>query len=255
MAAEEQASREPRLRVGAKHAVVIGATGLVGESLVAELLRHGAYARVTAVARDRASLTRRHGSRLDTVPWPPLAHGAPLAAVREAAEGLLPDGDDLYSCLGTTRRQAGSAERFAWIDRTLNLGFAQAAAARGFRQYALVSSAGADPRSLWLYPRVKGELEVAVKALPFWGLYLFRPGLLLGQRRDPRLGERLAEPLVRLARRVAPRGLGARVGTPADELARAMTVAMQSTRGGVRTFAAEEIPVLAEARLPEMPRP
>ena len=80
---------------------------------------------------------------------------------------------NIFCCLGTTIKQA---------------------VANGAEQFGLVSAVGADPRSRVFYSRAKGEAEVAVRGFPFRAVYLLRPSLLLGKRREFRLGERIAAP-------------------------------------------------------------
>ena len=67
----------------------------------------------------------------------------------------------------------------------------------GVDTLALVSSVGADSKSMAFYPRVKGEIEEALSRLQFSRLFILRPGLLLGSRNEFRLGEALATPLMR----------------------------------------------------------
>lgn len=74
---------------------------------------------------------------------------------------------------------------------------ASQALARGARQFLLVSSLGANPRSRIFYSRVKGETEAAVSALPFEGRQIFRPSILTGERSEHRTGERLGIALMR----------------------------------------------------------
>ncbi len=96
----------------------------------------------------------------------------------------------------------------------------------------LVSAIGADPESRVFYSRVKGEAEAAVRKLPYRATQMFRPSLLLGQRAEFRLGERiamLAAPLLSLIlvgrlRRYRP--------IQAATVARAMvTLAREAPRG------------------------
>lgn len=101
--------------------------------------------------------------------------------------------DEAYGCLGTTRKDAGSAEAFRAVDLDLALAFARAAKAGGARRFGLVSSAGADAGSSFLYPRTKGEAEKAVAGLGFETVVIARPSLLLGARAKPRLAEKLGE--------------------------------------------------------------
>jgi uncharacterized protein YbjT (DUF2867 family) len=103
---------------------------------------------------------------------------------------------DIVICaLGTTIGKAGSQERFRAVDFGYPLACARLALAQGARHFLLVSSLGANPGSRAFYPRVKGELEAAVSALPFRSVSIFRPSLLLGPRREFRMGEKIAQRL------------------------------------------------------------
>lgn len=102
-------------------------------------------------------------------------------------------GDDLFCCLGTTIKKAGSREAFRRIDFTYVKESARVAATRGVKQFLLVSALGASARSSVFYNRTKGEAEEAVATFPFKGVQIFRPSLLLGERAEFRLGERVAE--------------------------------------------------------------
>jgi uncharacterized protein YbjT (DUF2867 family) len=91
--------------------------------------------------------------------------------------------------MGTTRGAAGSVEKQRAIDYDLNLDLARAAQAAGVRVYVLVSSGGASASSRMAYPRMKGELEDAVKGLGFERTVILRPGLIVGPREESRPAE------------------------------------------------------------------
>jgi uncharacterized protein YbjT (DUF2867 family) len=101
--------------------------------------------------------------------------------------------DDVFCCLGTTIKQAGSEEAFRRVDFGYGTEAARIAAAEGAEQFGLVSALGADAGSRVFYNRVKGEAEDAVRALPFRSVHILPPSLLLGERKEFRLGERIAE--------------------------------------------------------------
>lgn len=159
--------------------VVLGATGLVGRAVVSLLIERGGPVVV---------LTRRP-SGLTGVTERVVDFSRPEAAAEHLA------GRDLYCCLGTTLKKAGSAEAFRAVDRDLPLALLRAAVDRGFARLFLVSSAGADARSSFLYNRVKGELEAAASALPFEAVHIARPSLLLGARSESRPAEAFAQAL------------------------------------------------------------
>src|SRR6267378_4399592 len=100
--------------------------------------------------------------------------------------------DDVFCCLGTTIKQAGSQPAFRRVDHAFVLGVAHAGLHAGATQFLLVSAIGADPASRVFYSRVKGETESAIRRLGFHSVQIFRPSLLLGERPEFRLGERIA---------------------------------------------------------------
>jgi len=104
----------------------------------------------------------------------------------------LPHADDVFCCLGTTIKQAGSQEGFRRVDHDYVVAVARAGLRCGATQFLLVSAVGADPASRIFYSRVKGETEAAVRQLPYRAVQIFRPSLLLGKRSAFRLGERVA---------------------------------------------------------------
>jgi uncharacterized protein YbjT (DUF2867 family) len=120
--------------------------------------------------------------------------------------------EDLYCCLGTTRKKAGSKERFREIDFELPLRLAQYALARGAQRMILVSSVGASAQAKSFYGKTKGELEQALSALGFPSLIICRPSLLVGERLEKRrleawgiaLGQRMAPALRGPLRRYRP---------------------------------------------------
>ncbi|WP_198963984.1 NAD-dependent dehydratase [Bradyrhizobium sp. Y36] len=94
--------------------------------------------------------------------------------------------DGAICALGTTRAAAGSAAAFRAVDYELVLLIARRLREAGVGRFALVSSLGADPRSLFLYTRTKGEVEEAIAALAFPSLTILRPGFLDGERAESR---------------------------------------------------------------------
>lgn len=91
-----------------------------------------------------------------------------------------------FSALGTTRGAAGGVANQRKIDYELNLELAKAAKEHGATTCVIVSSGGANPTSMLAYPKMKGELEEAVKQLGFDHTVILRPGLIVGQRDDSR---------------------------------------------------------------------
>jgi uncharacterized protein YbjT (DUF2867 family) len=167
--------------------LIAGASGLVGRHLLDLLLAAPEYDRVISLGRRQLELAHPKLEQLVV----------DFALLDQALAAM--NCDDVYCCLGTTIRQAGSRENFRAVDHAAVLALGWAAQRRGARRFFLVSALGADPHSRVFYNRVKGETEEALLVLDFDTLALFRPSLLLGRRAQPRLGERVMAAVLWLA--------------------------------------------------------
>lgn len=159
-------------------ALIAGATGLVGERCLARLLEHPAYSRITAWSRRPL----------------PQAH-AKLAVELVDFDALpsVPAGcSDVFCCLGTTIRKAGTPAAFRRVDHDYPVALAERARAAGVQRFLLVSALGADAQSTNFYLRVKGETERGIAALGLPRHLFLQPSLLLGERAEYRAGERMA---------------------------------------------------------------
>jgi uncharacterized protein YbjT (DUF2867 family) len=108
-------------------------------------------------------------------------------------ELVLPDVDDAFCCLGTTRRDAGSAVAFKRVDLDYVVAFARRVRRAGAVRFMLVSALGASPGSPFLYPRTKGECEAAISTIGFTTVVIVRPSFLVGARAKARRGEAMAQ--------------------------------------------------------------
>lgn len=164
-----------------KTALVAGATGLIGGQLLELLLADRYYDKVIAISRKPLELesSRLQNSVID------------FAQLESAATDL--KADDVYCCLGTTIKQAGSQNAFRKVDYEYPAQLARITKQNGARQYLLVSALGADPSSGIFYNRVKGETEVAIHEVGFESVHIMRPSLLMGPRKEHRSGEEAAK--------------------------------------------------------------
>jgi len=99
--------------------------------------------------------------------------------------------DEIFCALGTTMKQASSHEAFLRVDVDCIYAAAKWGKAAGVRRFVLVSAPGASEGSLSFYLRAKGRIERRVSELGFDSLQVVRPPLILGERSDTRLLERL----------------------------------------------------------------
>lgn len=169
-----------------KTAWVAGASGLVGNHLIQQLVRHPAYDKVVALVRTA-----------HVNPWNDLGKVEQWLVDYEHLSA--PPGteqvDDLFCALGSTTRKTPDKSLYHRIDVHYPLEFARLGLQLGARSFALVSAHGANPNSLSHYLKMKGELEGLLQKLGYRNLVIARPGLLRGQRNEFRPGERIAEVL------------------------------------------------------------
>lgn len=164
-----------------KTAILLGATGLIGGHCLQYLLKSTRYSKVVCLVRKKMAVIN---DRLEQVV-------VDFDQLEDYADALI--GDDVYCCLGTTIKIAKTKENFQKVDYHYPLAAAKIALAQGASQYLLVSAMGADKNSLVFYNKVKGEIERDLKALGYPALHIMQPSLLLGDRSDSRLGEKIGE--------------------------------------------------------------
>jgi len=183
-------------------AVVAGASGLVGAALIERLLAGTDYVNVIALTRRPLAAADR---RLITVD---AGYDTLERTLRPALARVTPQPEfDVYCCLGTTLRTAGSEAAFRRVDHGFVLALGHWASAHRARRFLVVSALGADPASRVFYNRVKGEVERDLRALGLRSLTVVRPSLLDGGRREFRAGEWLALVATRPLRGLIPAGV------------------------------------------------
>ena len=161
------------------NALVIGATGATGQELVSQLLEDESFNSGSIFVRNDPNITH---SKLKT-------YIIDFSKIEDYKNSI--KGDVLFSCLGTTLRDAGSKEKQYLVDLTYQFEFAKIASENGVPNYSLISSTGANENSPFFYPKIKGKLEEAVKKLPFKTIQIFQPPTLIRQKDLIRTGEKI----------------------------------------------------------------
>jgi uncharacterized protein YbjT (DUF2867 family) len=212
-----------------KTALIAGASGLIGSQLLTLLLASERYAKVIVVGR--RPVPQVH----------PKLEQRVLEFDQLEQHRLSLIADDVYCCLGTTMRQAGSKEAFYKVDYLYVVKLAALTAGNFAAQFLVVSAMGADANSSIYYNRVKGEMEDAVRNTPFRAIHIFRPSLLLGKRSEKRLGEQIGAVLLGLLRPLLLGPLRKYQPIEAATVARAMLSAAEEDGGGIRVHLSDEI--------------
>ena len=112
--------------------------------------------------------------------------------------GSLPSCNNVFICLGTTIKTAGSKENFRKVDIDYCLSIARKAKESGAETLSLISSIGANSSSKNFYLKTKGELEESIQRIGFSTVNIFRPSFLVGERSEKRLAEKIAINLAKI---------------------------------------------------------
>ncbi|TLU67514.1 NAD-dependent epimerase/dehydratase family protein [Thalassotalea litorea] len=174
-----------------KTALVLGATGLTGSICIQKLLNDERYTNVIAMSRRQLAISHAKLVRVEM-------NDEQLQSVFHQHNI-----DEVYCCLGTTIKKAGSQQAFKAIDKDLVVDLASCALDSGVGKFAVISALGASEKAFGFYNRVKGEMEQGLIALGFAQLVIVRPSLILGPRIESRTGEDLAKSFYRMVAPIA----------------------------------------------------
>jgi uncharacterized protein YbjT (DUF2867 family) len=204
----------------ARIALLAGATGLIGNHVLELLLADAAYVKVIALSRK--PLVSKH-TKLENV----------LVNIDEWSKLNLLKADDVFCCLGTTIKQAKTKAAFRKVDFEYPVEVAKALKQNGATTFLLVTALGADKNSRIFYNQVKGEVEAAIGELAYTTTHVFRPSLLLGDRKEQRSGEDAAKVFYKIFGWLIPQKYK---GIEAAKVARAMVAEAKSGKQGLHVY-------------------
>ncbi|MGE7950820.1 NAD(P)H-binding protein [Lysinibacillus xylanilyticus] len=224
--------------MGMRAAIVVGATGLTGTSLVKQLCENDEYVSVTVIARREPAFTH------------------PKLEVKIRNFDTLEENDielahELYCCLGTTIKKAGSREEFEKVDFEYPLTIASLAKKRGIPHMLVITAMGANENSPFYYNRVKGKLEHDLLELGLQRLSIIRPSLLVGEREEFRLGEKAGEQVLKFVKPLLVGPLKRSRSIEASQVAKAMIVIALQQHGTKQPVTVYQSQELAKLDFPE----
>lgn len=164
-------------------ATIIGSTGLIGGYLLELLLKDDHFNSIRVLVRrpfepDHSKLEKK------------LVDFTDEESFRLALEGS----NVVFCCIGTTQKKVkGDKEAYRKIDYDITVNAARFCKLNGCETFVFVSSVGANSKSNNFYLKLKGEIEDAVKVVGLKHVYIMQPSLLLGNRKESRLGEKVAQ--------------------------------------------------------------
>ncbi len=222
-----------------KTALLVGATGLVGSHCLDLLLASSHYSKVVTLTR--RPLSNGHSKHENKV--------IDFDALSDYKEYM--KADDVFCCLGTTLKKAGSKVAFRHVDYYYITRIGELTRLNGASQFLVVTAIGADARSLFFYNRVKGEVEDELINQNFPSLHIFRPSVLLGQRDENRALENIARAGMKGSTALLQGPLRKYRAIEAKTVAAGMVFAAHQERKGITILESDEIEVLGKALLEE----
>jgi len=199
-------------------AIIIGATGLVGNKILNELLKDNDFSEVRIFVRKSTGIVN---PKLKEIVSPMKDIDALVSEVK---------GDVLFNAIGTTIKQAGSKEEQQRIDRDLPVSFARLASGNGVKLMVNVSSVGASLNGNF-YLKTKAEMEVGTEKYFPNSVFHFRPGLLAGKRKEFRLAEKIASGVMKVIDLILTGSSKKYRSMPTDKLAKAIMMLSKNPSG------------------------
>jgi uncharacterized protein YbjT (DUF2867 family) len=209
-------------------ALVFGSTGLVGNLLLEELVGSERYSEIRIFVRQSTGIS--------------VPKVEEIIADFSDSESMAPKitGDDLFICLGTTIKKAGSVENMEKVDRDLPVKIAQMARSNGVKNIAVVSSIGASTGSKNYYLRIKGEMEEGIMMLDYENIAIVRPSMLLGERKERRTGELVGKVVMKTFRPLLTGKLRKYRAIHGKYVARAMIIILEQ-KPGKKIYESDEL--------------
>ncbi len=212
-----------------KTALVFGATGQTGEQLTRLLLDDDRYTTVTLFVRKTTG--KVHSKLVEVV--------TPLTDISTIQNKIM--GNHVFCCLGTTIKKSGSQEAFKKVDYHLPIAIAKAAKANEIETMVTITAIGANAKSSNFYTKTKGEVEQDIADTKITNTVFLRPSLLLGTRKEFRLGERISKAVISLLNPLFIGKLKHYKGIHSQTVAKAMVQLANDDVKGTRYIENEEL--------------
>jgi uncharacterized protein YbjT (DUF2867 family) len=222
-----------RKGIMAYKAIIVGASGLIGSSLLTILLNEPAYAEVVVLNRKKTGIT--HPKLTEVL--------VNFDTLDDFAEEI--NGHALFCCIGTTKNKTPDLKEYYKIEHNYPQQLGQLALKNGVKQYHYVSSIGANKDSSAYYTKFKGQTEYDLQQLNLPALHIYRPSILAGERKEHRPMEKFVNGLMYLINPLLIGSLKKYRSIPAKTVALAMYNQSINNDEGVFIYASDQIKKIA----------
>jgi uncharacterized protein YbjT (DUF2867 family) len=216
-----------------KRAIMAGAGGLVGSSLLEILLHEPGYDEVLILVRKESPLKHNKLKQL-SVDFNKL----------DEYSGVI-TGDVIFCCLGSTKKKTPNLDDYKKVDHDYPVKLAQIALKNKIDQFHLVSAIGANANSSNFYTKMKGETEEDIIKVGLPVLQIYRPSLLTGDRKENRPLEIFFTGLMKILNPLLISNLKKYRSIPAKTVAGAMYKQSLKNEPGVHIYSSDKITELS----------
>ncbi len=216
-----------------KTALILGATGLTGSLLLKKLIADDRYKKIILISRTKIAPLHSKVAQ----------HIGDLLDLTQFSDYF--KADELYCCIGTTKEKTKDKTVYKNIDYGIPFAAAKLCKQFGIPTFIVVSALGADKNSRIFYNRTKGEMEKAVLNTNLDHTYILRPSLIVGQRQEERIGEKIWKNILSLFQPLLQGRLKKYRMIYANTIANAMIVLANTTPQKVRILESNAIKIIA----------
>ena len=167
---------------------LFGATGLIGNEILKLLENDSDFEKINVVSRRPIELKSKK-SNLNIIDFKDF----------NSYLNVIDGSDVVLAAIGTTQSKVGfNKKKYREIDFDIISNAVKACKEKNVKHFSFVSSAGADINNKSFYLKLKGEIEKEVESKQLNSSTVYRPSLLLGNRKENRFGEKVAQILIPL---------------------------------------------------------
>jgi uncharacterized protein YbjT (DUF2867 family) len=163
-----------------KTAIILGATGLTGSILLEKLLKDTSFEKIKLFSRSTA---QNNSPNIEE-------HLIDMFQLENHSDTFT--ADVVFCCIGTTKSKTPNKETYKKIDYGIPVAAAKLAKKNGIKTFIVISAMGADVNSSVFYNKTKGEMQRDVLNENIENTYILQPSLIVGNRSENRLGEKVA---------------------------------------------------------------
>ena len=162
-----------------KTALIFGSSGLIGNHFLDLIIKDNNYNKIKLFIRSEPSEVN-----------------SKIEIIKTDFDNLenqknITTGDDCFFCIGTTRKNTPDKNEYIKVEYNIPVEVAKIAKSNSINNFIYISSLGANPNAASLYLKNKGQTEEALIKLNFSNLSILRPSILLGNRKENRVGEKI----------------------------------------------------------------